>query len=121
MSVPQAPHGVRIAFDSAELCNFGPDHPMQPARIEALLDLLTTAKLWKPDEPRTRLAIRAATIDELKLAHRADYIEAVQRLSEPATEATSQERARLALRYGFDGGDTPAVPNMHDVSATIAG
>lgn len=122
MSVSQTPHGVRIAFDPAELCyNFSPDHPMQPARIEALLDLLTTAGLWKPDEPLTRLAVRTATIDELKLAHTTDYIEAVQRLSEPETEVSGQERARLALHYGFDGGDTPAVPNMHDVSATIAG
>jgi acetoin utilization deacetylase AcuC-like enzyme/GNAT superfamily N-acetyltransferase len=122
MSVSQASHGARIAFDSTELCyNFGPEHPLQPARVEALLDLLTKSGLWKPDEPQTRLAVRTATLDELKLAHTADYIEAVQRLSTPATDATDQERARLALRYGFDGGDTPVVPDMHEVCATIAG
>ena len=122
----RSPHAVRLTFDTAELCyNFGSEHPLNPARLEALIDLLTTAGLWKPDEAQTRLPLRPATIDELNLAHTADYVAAVQKLSEPEDASTSQEqrqeRNRLALHYGFGDGDTPAVPNMHEVSATIAG
>jgi acetoin utilization deacetylase AcuC-like enzyme len=120
------PYTVRLAFDSIELdYNFSPEHPLQPARVEALIDLLTVSGLWKPDEAQTHLAIRAATVDELKLAHTSDYVDAVQRLSTSEAELTSQEerqeRSRLALHYGFGDGDTPAVPNMHEISATIAG
>ena len=71
----RSPHAVRLAFDTAELCyNFGSEHPLNPARLEALIDLLTTAGLWKPDAVQTRLPFRPATIDELNLAHTADYV-----------------------------------------------
>ena len=93
-----------------ELCyNFSPEHPLQPARLKALIDLLTTSGLWNPDESQTQLALRPATVDELKLAHSADYVDAVQRLSEPEATLVSQEehqeRSRLALHYGFGDGE----------------
>jgi acetoin utilization deacetylase AcuC-like enzyme/GNAT superfamily N-acetyltransferase len=122
----RAPHSTRLVFDPAELgYDFGSEHPLNPARLKALFDLLATAGLWQPDEPQTRLSLRPATIDELHLAHTSDYVAAVQKLSEPEDASTSQEqrqeRDRLALHFGFGDGDTPAVPNMHEVSATIAG
>jgi len=53
MSDLYSPHAVRLAFDPTELCyNFSPEHPLQPARLKALIDLLTTSGLWKPDEPQ---------------------------------------------------------------------
>ncbi len=121
------PHArVRLAFDSAELqYNFGPEHPLQPGRLKALMDLLERSGLWRADDEDTRLPLRAATIAELNLVHSADYIAAVQLLSTPEGPAISEDerkhRARLTLRYGFGDGDTPATPGMHDVSARIAG
>ncbi len=126
MSV-ESPHlRARIAFDEAEFhYNFGPEHPLQPARLRALFDLLATCGLWQRDDEATRLAIRPATTEELNLVHTADYIAAVQRLSAPekpgADTTEIAERARLATKYGFGDGDTPATPGMHEVSALIAG
>src|SRR5579884_1099600 len=126
MAANIAQHRARIAFDPAELrYDFGAGHPLQPARLKALFDLLETCNLWQRDDDTTRLAIRPATTDELKLVHTADYIDAVQRLSTPVADSSNREelaqRARLAIQHGFGDGDTPAVTGMHEVSALIAG
>ena len=117
---------TRLLFDPSELhYSFGPEHPMQPARIEALVDLLSTTGLWDSANEQTRLPLRAATDDELALVHARDYISAVQRLSAPDNDSITKqdriERAQLALHYGFDDGDTPALPGMHEVTANIVG
>src|SRR6266480_632395 len=122
----------RLVFDHGELAyDFGPEHPMKPRRLVALLDLLQTSGLWKPDDSHTQLPIRAATVEELRLVHTEDYIAEVQGLSiseEDATflheldTVTLHTRMReLAEHYGFAEGDTPAVPGMHTVAALIAG
>jgi len=123
--VPSAPR-ARFMFDPAELAyNFGIDHPMQPRRLVALVDLLETSKLWQSSDEQTRLPLRAATYEELLLNHTADYITAVQKLSIPEEAITDTEekvaRQQLILRYGFGEGDTPALPGMHDVCTTIVG
>ena len=42
---------ARLLFDPVELnYNFGADHPMQPRRLVALIDLLETSGLWKSSE-----------------------------------------------------------------------
>ncbi|HYB02130.1 MAG TPA: hypothetical protein VED37_18050, partial [Ktedonobacteraceae bacterium] len=122
----------RLAFDLGELAyDFGPEHPMKPRRIVALMDLLITSKLWVPDDELTRLPIRAATLEELKLIHSEDYIAEVQRLSDPEEiEAFQIELSsgippvsvrELAEQYGFGEGDTPPIKDMHDVASLIAG
>ena len=117
---------VRLIFDPEELhYDFGPQHPLNPRRLKALMDLLETTGLWHPEQEQTRLSLRAATDDELSLAHTPDYIAAVQRLSQPDDPARSpgerKELAQLALHYGFADGDTPVSPGMHEASARIAG
>ncbi|HCI79595.1 MAG TPA: hypothetical protein DHW02_07890 [Ktedonobacter sp.] len=116
----------RLLFDPSELqYNFGPEHPMQPARIEALMNLLAETGLWNRDDEQTRLPLRTATDEELALVHTHDYISAVERLSaSDSATATAQEKAelaQLAMHYGFDDGDTPALPGMHQVTANIVG
>lgn len=137
---------ARLIFDPAELnYNFGAQHPLQPARITALMDLLESSELWHSSDEHTRLPLRAATVEELGLIHTPDYIAAVQLLSKSGvthggvlltesrsgeqvtrsspqeTQTESGERLRVALKYGFGDGDTPALPRMHEVSAGIAG
>jgi len=117
---------ARLLFDPAELSyNFGQEHPMQPARIEALIDLLSQSGLWNRDDEFTRLPLRSASDEELALVHTHDYISAVQRLSTsidaPTSKQEQDELAQLALHYGFDDGDTPALPGMHEVTANIVG
>lgn len=113
---------TRLIFDSTELrYDFGPQHPLQPDRLVAFMDLLKKSELWQHDNEQTRLTLRPATIEELGLVHTADYIAAVQRLSMPKETVEDKEQAQLALRYGFGDGDTPALPGMHEVAAHIAG
>ncbi len=122
----------RLVFDQGELAyDFGPEHPMKPRRIVALMDLLETSELWKPDDKQSQLPIRAATVEELRLIHTEDYIAEVQHLSIPEeivafrnesdTVTTQMSMRELAEQYGFGEGDTPPIPGMHDVSALIAG
>src|SRR5437016_3453067 len=117
---------ARLLFDPAALAyDFGPHHPMQPRRLIALKDLLETSGLWQETDAQTRLDGRSATREELRLAHVADYIAAVERLSIPRDAAISEgerkEWDELALHSGFADGDTPASPHMHEVAACVAG
>src|SRR5579883_1061226 len=123
---------TRLAYDAVELgYDFGAEHPLQAQRQVALMDLLEISGLWHGDNPQTLLPLRPASLEELGLVHTSDYIAAVQRLSVPekveiassglsAGEVRAQ-RMKLALRYGFGDGDTPALPGMHEVTARIAG
>ncbi|HVB75506.1 MAG TPA: GNAT family N-acetyltransferase [Ktedonobacteraceae bacterium] len=115
---------ARLIYHPDELhYNFGAEHPLQSARIAALMDLLETCALWSPASDALRLPLRLATVEELGLAHSADYIAAVQVLSEPDVQdmEEQQRRSELALKYGFADGDTPVLPCMHEVTARIAG
>lgn len=112
---------ARLVFDPIELrYQFGPEHPLKPGRVQALMALLERGNLWQQDNMQTYLAPRQATDEELGLIHTPDYIAAVQRLSAPEN-VNQEELARLSMRYGFDDGDTPALPDMHRVAAYIAG
>jgi acetoin utilization deacetylase AcuC-like enzyme len=122
-STAKADSRARLVYDSSELdYNFGPDHPLKPARIVALIDLLETSGLWHSADEQSRLPLRAATVEELSLAHTTDYIAAVQKLSIPeGRKNESEEHKLLSIKYGFADGDTPALPHMHEVCASIAG
>lgn len=125
-AMEKAPARARLIFHPDELrYNFGAEHPLQPARIAALMDLLAQCNLWRPTSEEQGLPLRPASIEELSLAHSAAYIAAVQELSkgeEPdETPEVRQRRSQLALTYGFADGDTPVLPEMHEVTATIAG
>ena len=88
---------TRLIFDSTELrYDFGPQHPLQPDRLIAFMDLLKKSELWQHDNEQTRLTLRHATIEELGLVHTADNIAAVQRLSMPKETVEDKEQAELA-------------------------
>jgi acetoin utilization deacetylase AcuC-like enzyme/GNAT superfamily N-acetyltransferase len=119
---------TRLVYDPAELrYDFGRDHPFQSRRLVALLDLLESSHLWQSTDEQQHLPFLPATPEALALIHTPDYIAAVQHLSieSEAVQALSQQerarRAALAQQYGFDEGDTPPFPAMHEISATIAG
>ena len=117
---------ARLIFHPDELrYNFGAEHPLQPARIAALMDLLEKCNLWHSTSADQGLQLRSATIEELNLAHSAEYIAAVQELSkERAQDEDTEEqlrRSQLALKFGFADGDTPVLAGMHEVTARIAG
>src|SRR3989454_2712076 len=118
--------GARLIFHEDELrYDFGEDHPLQPGRLVALIDLLETSGLWKKDDPRTNLSLRPATVEELALNHTPDYIAAIESLTTshetPGNEDEREKRVQLALKYGFGDGDTPVLPGMHEATAKIVG
>lgn len=94
--------------------DFGPDHPMQPERLAALVDLLEATRALTG--PRIRMVEPAPASDaELELAHARWYIDTVKALSQGAGDAA------LARAAGLDDGDTPAFPGMHEAASLIAG
>ena len=114
---------ARLTFDPDELdYDFGSEHPLQPRRIVALMDLLETCGLWHSADEYSKLPLRAATVEELSLVHTSDYITAVQTLGASGeVERQDGEHLQLAMKYGFAEGDTPVLPRMHEVCARIAG
>jgi acetoin utilization deacetylase AcuC-like enzyme/GNAT superfamily N-acetyltransferase len=123
MSKAKADPRARMIVDPDELdYNFGPEHPLQPQRIVALIDLLETSGLWHSRDEHTKLPLHSTTVEELSMAHTPNYIAAVQTLSGiDREEALPNERSQLAIKYGFADGDTPIFPNMHEVCSRIAG
>ena len=123
MSEVQIDSRAKLIFDPKELdYDFGPEHPLQPGRIAALMDLLEICGLWQSTDTSSSLHLRDATTEELSLVHTSDYISAVQTLGNSSNvETLDNEHMQLAIKYGFAEGDTPVLPRMHEVSARIAG
>src|SRR5258708_16418413 len=97
---------TRLLFAKSELAyDFGAEHPLQPGRLVALMDLLETSGLWIEHDEQRPIPLRAATIEELSLVHTADYLTAVHRLSASAVIACEKE---LAFCDGLDAASTPA-------------
>src|ERR1700730_13100196 len=85
-------HTVRIVYDPGELrYDFGPDHPLKPTRVKALVELLESSNLWHADQAETLLKPVAATLEQLELVHTPDYIAAVQRLSSMVGHENTKE------------------------------
>src|SRR6202011_2414336 len=103
-TIGKAAARARLIFHPDELgYNFGAEHPLQPARIAALMDLLEKCNLWHSANAEQGLPLRAATIEELNLAHSAEYIAAVLKLSQGDAQSEDKEeqqrRSQLALTY----------------------
>src|SRR5215472_4898400 len=114
---------VRLIFDPEELdYDFGPQHPLQPGRIAALMDLLEVCGLWHITDRSSSLPLRTASTEDLGLVHSSEYINAVQTLGAVGNpDELDHGHMQLAIKYGFAEGDTPVLPGMHEVSAKIAG
>ncbi len=86
--------------------DFGPQHPLTPRRFGPGIDLLRTtgAMRFLPPQP--------AEDGQLLHLHEARYIEIVK--------AFSRDQARPTAA-GIGPGDCPAFPDMHTVSAAVAG
>src|SRR5229473_4805740 len=112
MSELQFDSRARLIFEPEELdYDFGPEHPLQPGRIAALMDLLEMCGLWHSTDASSSLHLRVATTEELSLVHTSDYISAVQTLGAVGdVETLDSEHLQLAMEYGFAEGDTPILP-----------
>jgi acetoin utilization deacetylase AcuC-like enzyme len=99
-----------------EAYDFGPEHPLQPARIRTALDLIRSSGLGPA--PEQRLAPPPASLEDLQLVHSRRYVEAVQSLDAFADDPLM---AIEAARWGLGPGDSPAFVGMHSASAMVAG
>ena len=93
--------------------DFGPEHPLQPVRVELTVELIRATGLTATDAVRTLRREPFDTDDVLRL-HRAPYVEAVQRLS-------AEPDPRGDLRFGLGAGDNPVFAGMHEASLEVCG
>ncbi|MBW1602628.1 acetoin utilization protein AcuC [Streptomyces sp. JJ66] len=102
---------ARVMWDNAVTgYNFGAHHPMDPVRLDLTMRLVRAFGL---DRRAEVVAAHAAGLSTLGLVHRADYLDAVRKVSaDPALADGS---------YGLGTEDDPAFAGMHEVSALIAG
>ena len=93
--------------------DFGPDHPMNPVRVDLTMSL--TRSLGLLDVPGGLVAVRApdATDDDLLLVHDAALIEAVQR--------AGADPSRHDPRFGLGTDDNPTFRDMHVAARHIVG
>ena len=97
----------RIDYD------FGPEHPLQPVRVELTVDLIRASGLTDADHVLTLRRAAFGTDDVLRL-HQPAYVEAVQRLS-------ADPDPRGDLRFGLGAGDNPVFAGMHEASLEVCG
>ncbi len=108
---------MAIAFtDQFQLYNHGPNHPLQPRRLQLTWEQISSRGLLREVEVVEPPMAQPA---ELALAHAPAYVELVQRLSDPLWEPPVPWRG--ALQAGFGSGDNPIFEYMHDGAAIIAG
>ncbi|KIL41205.1 histone deacetylase [Gordoniibacillus kamchatkensis] len=94
---------------------FNDTHPFNQKRLLLTFDLLRRIGALPAE---AIVAPRLATAAELLRVHSPAYVEAVERLSDPAPDAHWQ---REAPRFGLDTEDTPFFPGMHEVTSYVVG
>jgi acetoin utilization protein AcuC len=124
---PRAVGRVAMVWDEALAgYDLGPTHPLAPVRVELTVDLIRRCGLLGAQEPPRGLAgppggletyvdeVRPGSFDEVELLrlHRADFVDAVKRLSADPT-------AGADMTYGLGPGDTPAFEGMHPASKLV--
>src|SRR6476660_3846009 len=91
-------------------------HPLQPIRVKLTMDLIRSTGL---SEHCTLMTPRLATVKELELVHSPEYVDLVQKLSDPAERRTlSHDRIEAA---GFGSADNPISNELHEGTALVVG
>jgi acetoin utilization protein AcuC len=92
------------------------EHPLQPIRVKLAVDLIRETGLMAHCH---LLPPRAATIAELELVHSPEYVELVQKLSDPKRRG-SVSRAEIDAA-GYASADNPISDELHEGTALVAG
>ncbi|MCX2968937.1 MULTISPECIES: acetoin utilization protein AcuC [Streptomyces] len=102
---------ARVMWDDAVTgYDFGSGHPMDPVRLDLTMRLVRAFGL---DRRAEVVAAPSAGPSTLGLVHRADYVDAVRKISADPSLADGS--------YGLGTEDDPAFAGMHEASALIAG
>ncbi|NEE00347.1 acetoin utilization protein AcuC [Phytoactinopolyspora halotolerans] len=104
---------VYVAWDESLMrYDFGPNHPMNPVRLDFTVRL--AREMGVLSLPGVRMVSPDTADDELLTSvHNPDYVQAVR--------DASADPARMDLSYGLGTDDVPCFSGMHDVSARILG
>jgi acetoin utilization protein AcuC len=110
MSAPAA-----LIYDPGYLAyNFGPQHPLNPVRMQLAVALIEACGLL--DEQHYIAAPPPADETTLLTVHRPGYVHLVEAAANPPPNWDEQ-----AAAHGLGPGDTPAFPAMHAATSLIAG
>ena len=88
-------------------------HPMRPIRLRHMYELAKTSGFTEKANIEVPPPVEA-TVEELRLVHNDDYIDAVRQISVGIGD-------HLASRFGFGPGDNPTYPDLYDAQALAAG
>ena len=100
--------------DVAREYDFGSSHPLRPERVLLTYDNISTLGL--DDLPNVEaIPSRAATDEEILLAHDADFVSTVKGID------TGELDRRAGFEFGLGTGDNPVFANMHRASAAVCG
>src|SRR5579864_344903 len=91
-------------------------HPLQPIRVKLAVDLIRSTGLI---ELCHLLPPRAARLEELKLVHSPDYVDLVQKLSDPSLRR--QVSPEAIDRAGFESADNPISAELHEGTSLVVG
>ncbi len=91
-------------------------HPLQPIRVKLAVDLIRSTGLI---EHAHLLPPRAATTEELELVHAPEYVELVQRLSDP--KQRREVSPAVIDAAGYASADNPISDELHEGTALVAG
>ncbi len=92
--------------------DFGPQHPLQPVRVELTVSLIRACGLTDAADVLTLPRTPFTTDDVLRL-HGEEYVDAVRQLSaDPASAPPS---------HGLGPGDNPVFRGMHESSLAVCG
>jgi acetoin utilization protein AcuC len=107
---------MSVAFVFDEQClayDWGPEHPLRPERVGLSVELLRAYDAFAAPDTRF-ITPRLPTTAELRTAHEADYVAAVEILSRGGSVADPR-------RFGFDEGDNPPFPGMYEAARLCCG
>lgn len=112
-TVSHMPAQARIIWDqSLTGYNFGPQHPMNPVRLELTAALCQEFELFAEPDAQV-VSPQPASDEQLLTVHGPEYIAAVRRAS------LDPDSADPAFGLGTD--DDPAFEGIHDISARLVG
>ena len=106
--------GLVVVDDIAKAYDFGPSHPLRPARV--LLTYDNIRALGFVDRPDVMEAPSVpATLDQVLAVHDSDFVEVVRGIDDGTIPSSE------GLGYGLGTGDNPIFPGMHAASMAVCG
>jgi len=95
---------------------FGEEHPFDPIRFKLTVELLQAVGALSQEQIVRPPAGLPNMNELLALVHRADYVNAVTKISE---DVLSDESSMLAEQYGLHADETPHFKGMHTAALAI--